>query len=118
MLQSATSSEFDTFPSTSEDHYRSLQSSVAVEVEDIAGQTFVGIEADLRLADGQSIAGFYVAASGYLKDANLLTEIESCRGDLEAFKTSVDKWYDDAYTALLDAERDIANANRQMATVA
>jgi len=117
MLQNATSSEFDVFPSTSEDPYRSLQSNVAVEVEDIGGQSFVGIEADIRLADGQSIAGFYLAASGFLKDPNLVHEIESAKDDLEAFKTSIDKWYDDAYNALIDAQRDIVMANREAQAV-
>jgi hypothetical protein len=115
MLQSATSSELATFPSTAEDPFRSLQSTIATDVEEIAGRTFVGIEADLRLADGHSIAGFYLAASGFIEDPHLLVEIDSVKADLEAFKNAVDLWYDDTVTTLIEAQRSIHAVNAQAA---
>lgn len=103
MLQNTTYSEFDRFPSSSEDPFRSIQSNVFTEGDEIGGRPFIAVGAELRLADGSNISGFYANASGFASDPNLLSEIGAAREDLDAFKQSFDGWYETARTALAEA---------------
>ena len=111
MLQNATYSEHDTFPSTPEDPFRSLHSyvSTAIDQPEDGGTSFVEVEAELRLANGNGISGFHLGACGYIEDATLLSEVLAAKDDLDKFKHVIDLWYDEARNALLEAEIDIQN---------
>ena len=104
MLQTSTYAVFQTFPSTSDDQYRSMKPTVAVEVEDLPEGQFVAVEADFLIADGRSIAGVDVAASGFIEDPQFISEVLSARADLEAFKQTFDVWYAEALAAFTEAE--------------
>lgn len=103
MLQNATSSEFDTFPSTPEDQYRSVKAEVSTEVEDIpVGGVFVSVFSDLRIANGHAISGLSLAASGYLDNPELVAEVEAAQDDLIAFEKAVMAWITESKRAFRD----------------
>lgn len=103
MLDNSTLAEFHTYPTSADDKYRSVESTVSTLVDEESEGLFGEVNAAFRLADGRSIAAFEISAMGWVKHPQFREEVEASIADLAAFKAYVSEFIEAAETALGDA---------------
>lgn len=102
-IQNGTMSETFNIPSGEGDPFRSVHVEVETGSETIDGETFVEFGSRFRIADGQSIAGFYLGACGYIGEA-VLDEITAARADFDAIRRAFAEWVKATESSLSEFE--------------
>lgn len=103
-FDNSTYSDFTKFGS-SDDEYRSMKTLVSTEVEDTPfpnGQ-FGAVTANFQIADGSSIGGLFLHASGRI-GGDFIGEVQDALADLLEFEEAVMTFIREAREALQDAE--------------